>query len=402
MNGILNPMPQGILSDPRQAAMLQAGLGLLASSGPSRTPVGLGQAIGQAGMQGINAFHQTNQANQQNQIFQMKLAEVAREAEERKKKEAAMAALRADPRFANLGPLLDVAPAAAIERAIPKPKETPNPFSRLNPKDYTPESLTKYQQTGNVADLVAAPAQDDDFSRSLKASGVQPGTPEWVAAHRDRATKLRTSSPLVQMGQEETAFQKKVGAEFGEQYAGLLKADMNAPATIAKYERLGSLLGQIKTGKFKGTVTDIKAAAKSVGIDLASLGVTDDVGTTQAAQAFSNQLALELRNPAGGAGMPGALSDKDREFLIRMVAGIENDPEAWPKMIEYRVKLAKREQQVAKMARAYRKKHGKFDEGFHDELAEWSAQNPLFPEAQTKPTPSAAAPAGVVDFGSLK
>jgi hypothetical protein len=403
MNGILNPMPQGILSDPRQAAMLQAGLGLLQASGPSRTPVGLGQAIGQAGMQGINAFHQTNQANQQNQIFQMKLAEVQREAEERKRRAADLAALEKHPSLAGLPPeLLRVAPNVAFDRAFPKPKETPNPFSRLNPKDYTPESLTKYQQTGNVADLVAAPAQDDDFSRSLKASGVQPGSPEWVSAHRDRATKLRTSSPLVQMGQEETAFQKKVGAEFGEQYAGLLRADMNAPATIAKYERLGSLLGQIKTGKFKGTVTDIKAAAKSVGIDLASLGVTDDVGTTQAAQAFSNQLALELRNPAGGAGMPGALSDKDREFLIRMVAGIENDPEAWPKMIEYRVKLAKREQQVAKMARAYRKKHGKFDEGFHDELAEWSAQNPLFQEAQTKPTPPAATPAGVVDFGSLK
>lgn len=121
MNGILSGMPTGILADPRQAAMLQTGLGLLASSGPSRTPVGLGQAIGQAGMQGINAYQQTNQANQQQQMFQLKMAEVQREMEERKKKEAAMAALRADPRFKNMGALLDVAPAEAIKQAFPDP-----------------------------------------------------------------------------------------------------------------------------------------------------------------------------------------------------------------------------------------------------------------------------------------
>jgi hypothetical protein len=200
MNGILNPMPPGILSDPRQAAMLQAGLGLLQASGPSRTPVGLGQAIGQAGMQGINAFHQTNQANQQQQMFQMKLAEVAREAEERKRREADLASLAKHPGLAGLPPeLLRVAPNAAIERAFPKGGESP--FAKINPKDYTPESVRKFSMTKNPSDLVAAadPVKDDDFSRSLKESGVKPGTPEWVAAHADRAKKLRASGPLVEV-----------------------------------------------------------------------------------------------------------------------------------------------------------------------------------------------------------
>jgi hypothetical protein len=57
-------------------------------------------------------------------------------------------------------------------------------------------------------------------------------------------------------------------------------------------------------------------------------------------------------------------------------------------MIEYRVKLAQREQEVAKKARAYRKKHGKFDEGFYDELQEWSNKNPLFPDAPKTPAPA--------------
>jgi hypothetical protein len=118
------------------------------------------------------------------------------------------------------------------------------------------------------------------------------------------------------------------------------------------------------------------------------MGIADDVAPAQAARSLTNQLALEMRNPAGGAGMPGALSDKDREFLMQSIPGLENDPAAIGTMIDYRVRLAKREQQVAKMARAYRKKNGKFDEGFFDELQEWSEKNPLFSEARNTPKPA--------------
>jgi hypothetical protein len=217
-----------------------------------------------------------------------------------------------------------------------------------------------------------------------------PKTMQWTEVGRGPAF---SDKPLVSIGgeQQESAFQKRLGQEMGDQYANLLKADMNAPATIGKYQRLGSLLSSVNTGKFKGATTDLKAAAKSLGIDLNAIGVADDVAPAQAARALSNQIALELRNPAGGAGMPGALSDKDREFLIQSIPGLENDPQAVGKMIEYRVKLAQREQEVAKKARAYRKKNGKFDEGFYDELAEWSNKNPLFPDAkQSSPVAPAA------------
>jgi hypothetical protein len=182
MNGILNPMPQGILSDPRQAAMLQAGLGLLQASGPSRTPVGLGQAIGQAGMQGLNAFHQTNQANQQNQMFQMKLAEVAREAEERKKKEASMAALRADPRLAGMGALLDVAPAAAIERAFPKPTELkPQLVDVADPSNPT-RTIKKWilpgQTDGTVVGQGKAPEILDPAVQAARRDVAAAGAPK--------------------------------------------------------------------------------------------------------------------------------------------------------------------------------------------------------------------------------
>jgi hypothetical protein len=375
MAGILDDTPVGVL-DPRSMALTQMGMSLLGSSGPSLTPTSFGQNLGQAGMQGVQAFQQANQANQQQQLFALKMAEVKRTEAERVKKEAAMAQLLQDPRFANMGPLLQVAPQQAIERAFPKDNKpvVVAPGSALvdpekpNAPLYT--APTKPEKPSNIAEMIA------------ERDALPTGHPN--RAIYDQAIKKATShNPVVTVDtRQETSFGKKVGEELGEQYSGLMRADMNAPTTIAKYERLGSLLSSVGTGKFTGTTVQLKAAAKSAGINLESLGIADNVAPAQAAKQLINQLALEMRNPSAGAGMPGAMSDKDREFLVETIPSLENDPTAWPQMIDYRKRLAKRDQQVARAARAYRQKHGgKFDEGFFDELQDWSNKNPLFPEA---------------------
>jgi hypothetical protein len=73
------------------------------------------------------------------------------------------------------------------------------------------------------------------------------------------------------------------------------------------------------------------------------------------------------------------MSDADRQFLRGMVPGIEKTPEGRKMITESMVKLAKRDQDVAKIARDYRKKKGMIDEGFYEELNAYSAANPLFP-----------------------
>jgi hypothetical protein len=197
----------------------------------------------------------------------------------------------------------------------------------------------------------------------------------------------------------DTEFGKTMAEGYAKQYQEIAKADFNAPAKIQQYQRLGSLLGQVKTGKFTATTSQLKAAAKSAGIDLGALGVADDVPQAQAAQALSSQLALELRNPAGGASMPGAMSDKDREFLTAMVPSLENDPGAIGLMIEYRTKLAQRDRDVAKLAREYRKRNGgKFDDGFYDELAKWSDKNPLFNDNDKDKAKAPGKPANAPKF----
>ena len=335
-------IPALYLDDPRTHGILNLAAGLLQAGGPSRTPVGFGQALGMGMQQGLSGYQQAQQAQMMNEFRRRQL-----QMQEEEAKRKATAPINMSPG----GVLLDPTTRQPIFQA---------PFAPRAP--------------------VAAPGPESPLGKL--AFDLKNGLIDQKQFDEQFKKLTAPSSPLVTVDNRQMGkFDETVGRELGEQYSGLLKADMNAPSTIAKYERLGNLLGQVNTGKFKGATTDIKATAKSLGIDLTALGVADDVAPAQAARALSNQIALELRNPAGGAGMPGALSDKDREFLLQSIPGLENDPQAVSKMIEYRVKLAKREQEVAKKARAYRKKNGKFDEGFFDELSEWSAKNPLFPEA---------------------
>ncbi|MDE2441944.1 MAG: hypothetical protein KGP14_13050, partial [Betaproteobacteria bacterium] len=106
----------------------------------------------------------------------------------------------------------------------------------------------------------------------------------------------------------------------------------------------------------------------------------------QAFQALSGEIALSLRNPSGGAGMPGALSDKDLTFLQSMTPDLGKTTEGNKLIIDTARKLATRDQEVAKMARDYRKKNGQFDEGFFDQLAAYSDKHPLYEkEAQAQP-----------------
>lgn len=332
--------------NPTTLALLGMSQGLLAAGSPSRMPISTGGALAQGMGGALNNYMLGHKIQQDRDRMALMQAEEARRATQ---------------------PIV-AGPGSQLIR----PGET-EPFYSV---PFKPEPMGEEK----------APT-----TRKLRI-GNEEVTQEFVGGQwREVGRGLAFSpTPLVNIdNKQEGKFSEKVGTEFADQYTTLMKADMNAPASIAKYQRLGNLLSQVNTGKFKGATTDLKASAKSLGIDLTALGIADDVAPAQAARALSNQIALELRNPAGGAGMPGALSDKDREFLLQSIPGLENDPQAIGKMIEYRVKLAQREQEVAKKARAYRKKNGRFDEGFYDELADWSAKNTLFPDQPAAPAPAA-------------
>lgn len=172
----------------------------------------------------------------------------------------------------------------------------------------------------------------------------------------------------------------------------------HARVGIANLQRLGSLLDQVNTGKFQGTVQEMKAAAKSAGVDLDALGVGDNVGIAQAAQALTGQLALQLRDPSAGGGMPGAMSDQDRKALYSMVAQIGNDPAGNKLMLDWQKKLYQRNIEVAKIVNDYGRSPEflKDPTGVYAKVREYADKNPLFDPA--KDMPKATAPAAVRRF----
>lgn len=173
-------------------------------------------------------------------------------------------------------------------------------------------------------------------------------------------------------------FGKGLGKYQASQYTDILKAGDQTLFDDEKLNRLDQLLTNVETGKFKGTTTEIKKAAKSAGIDLESLGIKDDVAPVEAARALSNEMALQLRNPAGGAGMPGAMSDSDRTFLTSMVPGIETTPEGRKLMVQTQKQLNQRKREIAKMARDYKTKNSAIDEGFDQQMNDYAQKNPMF------------------------
>lgn len=228
-------------------------------------------------------------------------------------------------------------------------EKTPKPLTQMLPVSDTHEQLHQYNQQADRWEPVRNTAQRPIFN----------------------------PQPLVRIGmQQETAESAKVGSGFGEEYNTIQKAGFNASSKINNLNRINQLLEGVDTGKLTPAATNIAAYAASAGFN-----IDPKLGNKQAAEALAGEIALQLRNPSGGAGMPGSLSDNDLRFLRSMTPGIEKSPEGRKLIVETGMKLAKRDQEVAKIVRDYRKANGHMDEGVYDELAKFSAEHPLFAES---------------------
>lgn len=201
-----------------------------------------------------------------------------------------------------------------------------------------------------------------------------------VQALKKQTTHAPAPSANVVLRQEgEEA--KSVGKFFGDAYSNIQNAAFTAQSKVNRYNRLSQLLEGVNTGKFAGAGLEVAKAASSFGFN-----IDPNMANKEAAQALSGEIALELRNPSGGAGMPGSMTDSDREFLVKMVPGLATTPEGRALMLDTAQKLAKRDIDVARIAREYRKRQGSIDEGFYDELSKFSQANPLFTNPAAAPS----------------
>ena len=125
-------------------------------------------------------------------------------------------------------------------------------------------------------------------------------------------------SPATQAGDVETARER---AGSGVKYeTTILEGGQKARGTLTSLQVLAPNLEKLPTGPLYPTLVNAASYFSQFGIDVPALGQT--LGTAQATDAVLKQFALKLRNPAGGEGMPGQMSDQDRKYLADAVPGL--------------------------------------------------------------------------------
>lgn len=272
----------------------------------------------------------------------------------------------------------DVEASLRARAAMQKESE----LGKLDQKDWTPASFAKYMRTQNRGDLVPI-AGTDEWKDIPAPAGTDPGV-IWqqnlrTGQKRQEGTRAPKGTSVSVTNVQESAFAKKVGEESGDAYVKLQTAARAAGTRMQNLSAIQALLTDVKTDATTPIGMKIAGLAKGFGLEL-----DQNLGRKQAADAIANKLALESRNTADGAGMPGAMSDKDREFLRAMNPNLEQTPEGRRMLIEIQRRLALRDQEVARIARRYVDTHKKLDGGFYDELERTVGTKDLFADFAAK------------------
>lgn len=326
--------------DPDTAGRLAMAAGLLSAGGPQLRPVSFGQGIAQGLLAGRQASSEVGANKRRNRLTDLQEERIRAELEQMRR------AMNAPPK----PDLMSVAPGATVfDKGMQQPVYT-------------------------------APAQDkpkDQWETLQVPAPNRQGLQRNVVTGELRAIGSGPAAVMNVNTRQEGEEAKAVGKFWGEQYGEIQKSGMTAQGKIARLDRMEGLLKDVETGKLTPLGTDIAGYAASLGLQL-----DPNLPNKQAAAALANEMALQARSPAAGAGMPGAMSDKDREFLVQTVPGLAQTPQGNRLIIETHRRLAKREAEIAKLANKYRMKHRTLDDGFVEELQAFADANPLFADMQ--------------------
>lgn len=110
-----------------------------------------------------------------------------------------------------------------------------------------------------------------------------------------------------------------------------------AKKSLSLMETINSFLEGVDTGPITPAVLEISKTMNQLGIDttgIESLMDSGEIGRAEAGRALVNALTLSFRNPAGGEGMPGQLSNRDVVFLTQMTAGLSTTAEGRKLLLE--------------------------------------------------------------------
>jgi hypothetical protein len=246
----------------------------------------------------------------------------------------------------------------------------------LRRENMTVRVLTERGMAPELANIVA---RNPQMLQQVLAGVVGPRNPTVVP---DGASVLmpdgRTVTPGGAGGRQARAFDQALGRQQAETLGTINSGARNARDQIANLESMEAALNEYQRTSTLGTglAAPYEAALRRAAQHLGA-GNAATAGAAELVTSIQNRMALLMRNPDGGMGMPGALSDADRRFLVASQPGIDKSPAGNKLMIEILRRTEQRKVEIAQLAEQYVQRHGSLT-GFEAAVREFAAANPLF------------------------
>lgn len=153
-------------------------------------------------------------------------------------------------------------------------------------------------------------------------------------------------------------FETESGKESAKVEAEIVKSERGSQARIQTLENMNQLLDQFESGKLARWEKIVQQWGSALGFDVD----TKNLSAKEAFTAITEQLALQSRNQGEGMVLAGQMSDKDVQFLRDMSPQLIISKGGNKLIIQMRKAIAKREMEIADLARQYKKEHsGMFD-----------------------------------------
>jgi hypothetical protein len=199
-----------------------------------------------------------------------------------------------------------------------------------------------------------------------------------------KANLKKAGATNVNVNTGEKAYDTKVAGAYGDAFVKYQESGRNANAQLGTLDLMEKYTKDPNFYSGAGGEAALKANQA-----LVALGVKDPKATSanEAFRSLSNQTVID----ASGGSLGTAVSNADVAFIANTVPNLANTPEGNRELIDIRRKLAKRQQEVAALARMYSNDKGRLDANFDDMLAKWTEKNPLF-KAKEPSAPASSGP----------
>jgi hypothetical protein len=228
--------------------------------------------------------------------------------------------------------------AADAKAEAARREKITSPFGKVDPDKFTPESLDKFQQSGNYKDLVPAdPTKYTDPYMSTGADGrpilVQRNLRTNQVEPVDKSSKVNVSA-TAGMPPQEVEFQKEIGKEDAK---AVVEARKLRATAVGELNSLNEMAQRNAQGITSGTFASGRVGVANFFNTIGLLG-SQDVQKLANSEVYSKSAGdLVLAKIKALGSNP---SNADREFVARIVPQLENSPQARAELISYLQKRA--------------------------------------------------------------